>query len=402
MARRRYQRGSLKAIEGRWRFMWREDVLSASGEIKRVLRKTWLGNVSELSLREARRLADRVVSPLNDVHHRPGFVISFAEFTELWKERVLPTRKPSTQTKALQHLRASLVPCFGDHELASIGQMQVQALVAQLLKRMKRHSVMNVIGTFGAIHATAKKWGYAVASYHASDLELPNFDEPVKRSHFSPEIVRMILGTAEGMWRVLFATAALSGLRPGEVLGLKRGDINFAEKLIHVRRSNDRGKLITLKSKRSYRDVPMPEPLREILREYLMREWRANDDDLMFTSTTGTPLRLSKVNDVRLHPVLTKIGVPVCGMHAFRHTTASVLLSMGVSPKVVQAQLGHEDPETTVNIYGHLVGDEHRVAVEKMARVLLPANGKKGAKKVKNPDVLPVVANASGMGVAFQ
>ena len=68
--------------------------------------------------------------------------------------------------------------------------------------------------------------------------------------------------------------------------------------------------------------------------------------------------------------ILDALGIPRCGLHAFRHSHTALLLDVGATPKVVQRQLRHADARTTLEIYGHVVGDAHREAVEKLAAVL--------------------------------
>jgi hypothetical protein len=66
------------------------------------------------------------------------------------------------------------------------------------------------------------------------------------------------------------------------------------------------------------------------------------------------------------------LGIPRCGMHAFRHTQASLLISSGASPVVAQRQLRHSDVRTTLENYVHVLGDEHRRAAERVADQLRP------------------------------
>jgi integrase len=61
---------------------------------------------------------------------------------------------------------------------------------------------------------------------------------------------------------------------------------------------------------------------------------------------------------------------PHCGLHAFRHAHTSLLLDTGATPKVVQEQLRHADPRVTLDVYGHVLGDARRNAVEKVASVV--------------------------------
>lgn len=352
--------------------MWRTDQVSDSGEIKRVLMKRWLGSTKELTQREARRIADSLVAPSNDPFAMPRATINFTALSDEWRDRVLPMRKPSTQTAMKNHLRRYLLPAFGDMRVDSVGQAQVQGLVVQLVPKMTTHSVMNVVCTLSSILKTAKRWGYSVGNFNRADLEMPRVSAPPKRKHFEPEHVRAIIERATGQWRTLFITAALTGVRPGEVLALSLDSLDLKRGEIEIAQNNDRGRIVTCKSTRSYRRVPMPAVLAAELRRYIADGYRDNPLRLLFVSDALTPLRLSKVVDKRLHPILRELGLPLCGMHAFRHTAASVMLSTGASAKVVQEQLGHEDPETTLGIYGHLIGDEHRRSVEDMARVLLP------------------------------
>jgi integrase len=78
----------------------------------------------------------------------------------------------------------------------------------------------------------------------------------------------------------------------------------------------------------------------------------------------------NKVVEYHLWTVLDALGIPRCGLHVFRHSHTALLLDSGATPKVVQRQLRRADARTTLEIYGHVVGDAHRVAVEKVASIL--------------------------------
>ena len=70
--------------------------------------------------------------------------------------------------------------------------------------------------------------------------------------------------------------------------------------------------------------------------------------------------------------MLDKLKIERCGLHAFRHTHSSLLLETGASPTVAQAQLRHSDPRITLGIYGHIIGDSQRNAVDRVARLFGP------------------------------
>lgn len=98
--------------------------------------------------------------------------------------------------------------------------------------------------------------------------------------------------------------------------------------------------------------------------------------DFLFLNARGNLFIAENVVRQALCPILDALKIPRCGFHAFRHTHASLLLSSGAASSVTQAQLRHSDARITLGIYGHIVGDEHREAVEKVASILDPRGPK--------------------------
>jgi integrase len=90
----------------------------------------------------------------------------------------------------------------------------------------------------------------------------------------------------------------------------------------------------------------------------------------------GRPYSANKVVQKALWPLLEKLNIPKCGLHAFRHMHSSLLLETGASPTVTQAQLRHSDARITLGVYGHVIGDSQRNAVEKVANLLAPSGPK--------------------------
>lgn len=351
-----------------WVLRWREDVEQAGG-IRRVERKTILGTHAELpTAKLARRRAEQVLAKVNSPDYRPVKTATFAEFVELWRARVLSQRKPYTQKSANYHLRVFLLPKFGSLRLDQIGPGEVQGLVSGM--KVRRHSILNTVGTLRSILATARKWGYLAAEFSSGDLVIPQqAARPAK--FFTPEQARTIIESAEMPWKALYAISAMCGLRPGEALALTWEDIG--EREISVRRSSCFGKLISTKTAGSASTVPLPEPLRAILDEY-RRVWKPNAEHLLFATRNGRPHTTNKVAELRLYPLLKKLGIPQCGLNGFRHTHASLLLSSGASPMTAQRQLRHADPLTTLRNYAHVIGPEQREAINRVAEILRPTS----------------------------
>jgi len=175
--------------------------------------------------RLAEREATSFLARVNRLDYRPVKRATFAEFAESWTNQVINLLKPSTAKVMVSHLRFHLVPVFGRMRLDEMGQEQVQAFVGKLAKGRSRHTVLNVLGTLASILKMARKWGYAVAGFQQSDLVIPCSKPGKPGRFFTAEQVRSILALASEPWRTIFALAAMTGLRPGEVLGLSIDDL---------------------------------------------------------------------------------------------------------------------------------------------------------------------------------
>jgi integrase len=364
-------------------------VILADGTVKRVARTTLLVTVEQFGRKDSKRLAEReAVSFLarvgiNRLDYRPIKRTTFAEFTENWKNQVIELLKPSTAKVMRSHLRFHLVPAFGHLRLDELDQEQVQAIVGKLAKGRSQHTVLNVLGTLASVLKMARKWGYAVAGFQQGDLVIPCAKPSKPARFFTAEQVRSILALATEPWYTIFALAAMTGLRPGEVLGLSIDDLDFEQRLIFVRRSAWYKHLISPKSSRSVATVPMPGPLAEVLTNYLA-SWRPNEKRLLFSNRRGNPHSENKVVQKSLWPILDALSIPRCGMHAFRHGHGSLMHSTGASLKVAQVQLRHADASTTARYYLHTIGSEQRDAAEKVAWILCPDVAE---SKRKSPDV---------------
>lgn len=373
LARKRYQEGCLELRGEAWTVKYREDMVQPDGSVKRVEVRKVIGSHAEFPTRKlARRRADEIVAHVNQINYKPVRVATFREFAELWESRALPLKKPSTQKAAQTHLRNYLNPQFGGMRLDEFGAGPVQVLVAAMAaKGRSRHYIKNVLATLQSMIRSARSWGYLVGELHVADLTLPV--EGIRKTprFFTAQQATAIIGAAKNPWHTIFAVAALTGMRPNEVLGLAVSDLDFERRLIHIRQGAYYSKLQTPKSRASIAAVPMPVVLEGTLREFL-RTWKPNAANLLFATRNGTPFCENNTVQRKLWPILDALGIPRCGMHAFRHTHASLLISSGASPVVAQRQLRHSDVATTLGIYAHVLGNEQREAAEKVASELLP------------------------------
>jgi len=376
MARKRYQKGQVYLDGVKWKGRYRDDVIKAGISV-RIRREVILGSKSELpTKRLAERRMEIILARVNGLLYRPARVATFHELVARWKIEVLSKQKPSSVRAVKSHLKCYILPELGQLRLEEFGVENQQSFVTRVSsKGVSRKTTLNVLATLSSILSTARNWGYTCEQIEVKRLHLPPRDARYEAPHFTVDQIRKILSIAEEPWKTLYCVLAMEGLRAGEALGLQWGDIDLDRKLLHIRRSAWYGKIQTTKNQASDAVLPMPSALVETLKEY-RANWTSNPAGLLFVTRNGRPPSSNKVVEYHLWALLDALGIPRCGLHAFRHSHASLLLDSGATPKVVQRQLRHSDARTTLGIYGHVVGDADREAVERVS-TMLDANGRR-------------------------
>lgn len=160
--------------------------------------------------------------------------------------------------------------------------------------------------------------------------------------------------------------AILTGLRQGELFGLRWQDVDLINGVLTVRNALQRidgvPVLVEPKTARSRRTIALPngavlalkEQRRRQAEERLAAGSRWNDWELVFATTIGTPLDAHNVTH-RLQRILADAGLPRQRFHDLRHLCATLLFMQGVSPRVVMEQLGHSQIGLTRNNYAHVM-----------------------------------------------
>lgn len=372
--RRRFQRGQIIQRGERkpvWVGMFREDRLNPDGTIRRIKRKVILGPCASMSRRAALSALQPYLDAVNVAPAPPPKVgKTLSTMAQEWRSDVAVNLKPSTKRAAESHLEHHILPRLGQLRLQEMNVKTLQAFVTTLAATgITRKTIENVLQTLFSILRTARAYGNALPQVKRADLTLPA-DSVGRQVHtLEAEQVGQIIRQAKEPYATMFALLGMTGLRAGEMLGLKVTDLNFSRKVIHVQRSIDsRTKKEQMpKSKGSVSDVPMPRELEARLSGFLDKHHRKNPFGYVFANRNGNCYSVGKVTEYGLWPVQDKLGIGRTGLHAFRHAAASELLEEGAPLTVVQRQLRHRDARTTLQKYGHVVGDSQRIAVAKLA-----------------------------------
>ena len=166
-----------------------------------------------------------------------------------------------------------------------------------------------------------------------------------------------------------------TGLRTGEMIGLKWEDVDFQNRTITIKRTmefqykNQEFSIGEPKSKSGYRTIPMTQVAYDILKakEKERRSLKVFDlryKDFVFVNSKGMPIKNSAY-DSTLYKLANKSGIPKFSMHTLRHTFATRAIEAGMKPKTLQEILGHSNISTTMNLYVHITEDEKKKEIQK-------------------------------------
>jgi integrase len=174
---------------------------------------------------------------------------------------------------------------------------------------------------------------------------------------FIHAIRRWAMAATDGPQRTFYWLAAETGMRAGELCGLRVEDLVLPRGLVMVQQSAWRGQIQTPKSENSVRTFALSPQLIEHLQTFAAN-WRPNDAGLLFASRNGTPWDANLLVKRKLHPLLASLGIQKRGLHAFRHTNSSLMDRLSTPLKVRQQRLGHSDPRLTLNVYTHVASED--------------------------------------------
>jgi integrase len=277
----------------------------------------------------------------------PTFETFQAEFMEDYAKA---HNKPSEIAAKKRTLRNHLIPFFGKMRLDQIGRREIKAYQNQKLKvkRMDKRpkfspkTINNHVAVLRRILAEAVE--LEVIQFVPKVKKLPS--APPKFDFLSFEDADKLIAAADGQWRNLIALALKTGLRQGELLGLRWKDVDLENRLLLVQRTIFRGTVTTPKSNK-YRAVSLCDDVVAVLKDQEHRRgpW-------VFCDKSGTPLTDHKCKAPMKRAYL-KAGLRKVTWHMLRHTFASHLVMKGVHIRTVQELLGHATLDMTMR-YSHL------------------------------------------------
>ena len=264
-------------------------------------------------------------------------------------------RKPSTIEAYAYWLRVHIIDFFGNTPVGDITRDDVRAFSAALQRKgLAPKSRANALGTLHSLIEFAIDEDWMHGENPVKRVEKPAVAETDPDIHFleTEEVEALLravpddaLGRVE---RVMYLTAAMTGMRQGELFALRWRDVDWSARRIRVRRNYVRGQFGTPKSKRSTRSVPLAARVAGELELLFQASRDRSDDDLVFAHpATGKPIDRSKLLK-RFKAALRTAEIREVRFHDLRHTFGTRMAAQGVPMRVLQELMGHRDFKTTL------------------------------------------------------
>lgn len=304
----------------------------------------------------------------------------YADFMKSWLKDKETTVKQSTLETYKYLVNNFIIPHLGQTELSKITPRQIQTLYNDL-KSSNRLSDENIRKIHTIINNSlnkAFKWEMIVRN-PAALVEVPQVAKKEIDVWNEEEIHRFLSFAKDSRYYAAFLLALTTGMRQGEILGLRWKDIDVENRTISVVQTlSHKGQILSAGAKTAAgnRKISIDEnTLNQLLSLKLKykEEKMANrpiyqDYDLVIRTSIGTPV--SPRNLLRsFYSIIEKAQVRKIRFHDLRHTHASLLLKQGVNPKIVAERLGHANVKITLDTYSHLLPDLQKETADEFGKI---------------------------------
>jgi integrase len=281
--------------------------------------------------------------------------VPFSSYAARWRAS-LAHLSPGTLGNVDSRLSFHILPAFSTWQMGRIEPVDVRAFVAELVEKgLAPSTVAGIYRVFSRIMYTAETDG-VVPRTPCRGIRLPRQTSSTEQCFLGADEVRRLADAIEDRYKVLIYSAAYTGMRWGELAGLRvprldllRGTIDVMEALTETNGNLRLGPTKTGKP----RTVSIPRFLGELLAEHLATF--PATDSFVFSSAKGGPLRRS-FYPRHYKPAVRRAGLaPSLRFHDLRHSCAALLIAQGAHPKEIQERLGHSTIQLTFDRYGHLL-----------------------------------------------
>lgn len=384
-------RGHVKRKDGNWYVVLELDRERGKRKQKWISVRKELGLNKKATRSQAEELLIKKLRELQQGIYFDPEDMTVAEFLDRWMETYGETNlKKNTYNGYESFIRLHIKPEIGSILLSKLKPAHLQNFYSKKLKKgradgkqggLSARSVRYIHMILREALSHAVKW--EVIPRNVAEAVTPPKEEKSRARTWTKEEAQAFLRAVSGhRLYPLYLLAISTGMRRGEILGLRWQDIDWNKGVISISQAavaTKEGLVIgDTKTDASQRTVAIPPSVLEALKLHRQRQREEAmvlgkpeiTKGLIFTSQKGTPINPS--NLIRhFKNIISKTNLPQLTFHDIRHTHATIMLQNGVHPKIVSERLGHSRISTTMDIYSHVMPDMQADAALKFEECFL-------------------------------
>ena len=357
--KRNYGTGGLRQIGNSWYGTWRDSdgrkVQRKVGAVRTVGRDDGLTKA-----KAEEKLRQMIVESGTQVPVEDRVTMEVAGREYCRRLAINKERKKSYQLTQASDLRNHITPFFASTTLDKIKPADIERYIATKQKTLSIKTIRNHVNTIHSVFALGMRQGWCASNpVKLADRPTDNGSKTETDIRFleQEELEKLVSAPyPDSVFAqvdpVLFLTAAMTGLRQGELLGLRWRDVDFTARKVRVVQTYVRGQFDPPKSKTSARSVPMASKVTAALLDLHGQTDFPGKNDLVFCHPDlGKPLDRSKLIR-RFKQALERAEVHRITFHELRHTFGTTMAAAGAPMTTIQYWMGHDDIKTT-QVYTH-------------------------------------------------
>jgi len=367
MAKRGNNEGTIyKRSDGRW-----ASALTVTGRKQRSFYGKTRQEVAK-KLMEALREREQGLPAMSERQ-------TVGQFLTQWLETAKSTIRNTTFVRYEEYVRLHIAPVIGHIRLARLTPEDVQGLYTRkLAEGLSPTSVRHMPTVLHRVLRQALRWG-RVARNVSEAADPPRRSTPEFQPLSPDEVKKFLEAAREDRLEGLYVLAVTTGMRQGEILGLQWRNLDLENGTLQVHATLQQGGTLgEPKTAKARRQIDLPIVAIEPLRRHRIRQMKERieagplwgESDFVFTNAVGRHIDPDNLRHRSFGPLLQRAALPNIRFHDLRHTAATVLMSLGTHPKVVQELLGHSQIAVTMDIYSHVLPTMQRKAMDDLDKLL--------------------------------
>jgi integrase len=313
-----------------------------------------------------------------------GTQVTLERFIEIWLNGKELSRSPRTVFQYRETAGRHIVPMMGKMRLQDIHPAHIKQLYARKKEEGRGPRTLQLI--HAVLHCALKQAvREGILGRNPADaVERPKVEQSEFKILTEEQARQFLIAAADSPFEALYFLALTSGMRQGELLGLKWSDLDWEKGILLVQRQLQRVEhkdlvLSPPKTRAGRRQIKLGQGIleklashqsqQELLKAAMGDRWQENE--LMFPSSIGTPLDSFRVSH-EFKKLLKRYDLPDIRFHDLRHTNISFLLEVGTPLNTVQRRAGHAKASITADVYGHAMARSQDEAAQKIEDMVLP------------------------------